>query len=465
MASLSRAPLLACTMLLIGCAAGPDYVAPTPGAATAGGYLDAPPSSDPIAAPTPTWWRLYKDPVLDQLIADAFEANTDLRIATANLRRSRALLSEGRSARLPSTMLRAQATDAQSSPDAAALAADAEPNAYEAWATINYEVDLVGRLTRGVQAARADAQAQEAARDLVRITVAADVASAYADVCSLAGQLRAAERAAAVQLRTSDIAQRRLEAGDASGLEAAQARAELERTRSTTPLLRAERRIALYRLAVLTGRSPADYPRAAESCMDSPRLTGPLPVGDAGGLLRRRPDVRQSERKLAAATARVGVAIADLYPRLSFGLSAGVTAEENGDAVTRLQATPLITWTFPNIAGARARIAQARAGADVALAEWDAAVLRSLREVESALVQYNAERERHASLTVLRERSAFAADRARMRREAGEDSPLVQLDAERRLAEAEALLAQSSRALATDEVTLFLALGGGWEGN
>lgn len=455
----------AMVLMASACASGPSYEQPVAPVASNAAFVSADPTLFASEPPPGEWWRLYNDPLLDQLITDAFSANTDLRVAAGNLRRARALLSEARSARLPSTTLRAQSTDASSRPEAAALAADAEPNAYEAWADISYEFDLFGRIEHGVQANRADAQAQQAAYDLVRITVAADVAHAYSDVCAIGAQVRAAERAASAQTESARVAERRLQLGEASGLEAAQAQAELARTRAELPSLVAERRVALYRLAVLTGRQPADYPRALEACFAPPQFTNLIPIGDAGALLRRRPDIRQAERKLAASSARVGVAISDLYPRLTLGFSGGVTAEQNGDAVTRLQLTPLISWTFPNIAGARARIAQARAGSDVALAEWDGAVLKALRETESALAQYAGELDRSRALTIMRDQSAVAAQRARLRRDAGADSPLTQLDAERRLAEAESLLAASQRQLASNRITLFLALGGGWETN
>lgn len=455
----------AMALMASACASGPSYEPPVTPVAENAAFV----SGDltlyaPEQAPG-EWWRLYNDPLLDQLIGDALAANTDLRVAAGNLRRARALLGEARSVRLPSTTLRAQATDASSRPQAAARAADAEPNAYEAWADISYEIDLFGRIERGVQANRADAQAQQAAYDLVRITVAADVAHAYADVCAIGAQVRAAERAAVAQTNGASIAERRLELGEASGLEAAQAQAELARTRAALPSLAAERLNALYRLAVLTGRQPANYPRAPEACFSPPQLASLIPIGDAGALLRRRPDIRQAERRLAASTARVGIAISDLYPRLSLGFSGGVTAEQNGDAVTRLQLAPLIRWTFPNIAATRARIAQARAGADVALAEWDGAVLNALRETESALTHYAGELDRSRSLATMRAQSAVAAQRARLRRETGEDGPLNQLDAERRVADAESLLAASHRQLARYQITLFLALGGGWEHN
>lgn len=458
----STAVVTTLAVLVSACASGPTYVAPTPSVTAGESFIGA---NNPLYASTPLtgdWWRLFNDPLLDGYIKDALAANTDLRVAEGNLRRSRALLNESRSARLPSTTLRAQTTDASSAPRAAAVAADSEPNAYEAWANINYQLDLFGGIRRGIEASRADAEAERAAYDLVRITVVADVARAYADVCALGLQLQAVDRGATAQAESARITQLRYENGDVSGLDAAQARAELERTRSAKPSLAAERNAALFRLAVLTGKPPAAFPRTAEVCVSPPALSAPLPVGDVGAMLRRRPDIRRAERSLAAATARIGVAIADLYPKVSIGIAGGVTAKTNADAVFRLQTTPLITWSFPNITATRTRIAQARAGADIALAAWDGAVLNALREAETALAQYAGEVERNRMLKELRAQSAIAADRARLRRDEGMDSPLALLLAEQRLAEAEALVAASDRHLATAQIALFLALGGGW---
>jgi outer membrane protein TolC len=189
-------------------------------------------------------------------------------------------------------------------------------------------------------------------------------------------------------------------------------------------------------------------------------------VGDGAGLLSRRPDVRAAERRLAAATARIGVATADLYPSISLGGSIGTTAGSLGDltsgAAVRYGIGPLISWSFPNIAVARARIAQAEASQQAALAEFDGIWLGALRETESGLTQYARGLDRVSALNRGAEQAREAARIARLRYEAGRESFQVVLDAERQLATTEAALAQAEGQLSTSLVSLFLALGGGW---
>jgi len=189
-------------------------------------------------------------------------------------------------------------------------------------------------------------------------------------------------------------------------------------------------------------------------------------VGDGAALLRRRPDIRQAERSLAAATARIGVATADLYPKISLGLSAasGGPASMFGDRGTfGWSLGPLISWTVPNTGAAQARIAQAEASTKAALAQFDKTVLNALRETESALAVYARQLDREAALKAARDQSAEAAAQARQLFQYGKTDYLTVLDAERTLASNESALAASRAELSQDQIALFLALGGGWE--
>jgi outer membrane protein TolC len=183
-----------------------------------------------------------------------------------------------------------------------------------------------------------------------------------------------------------------------------------------------------------------------------------LPVGDGATLIARRPDIREAERKLAAATVRIGVARADLYPRIQLGGSGGLIGG-GSDAIL----TPLITWAFPNQSAIRARIAGARGNADGALAAWDGVMLRALREVETALSDYSAENQRRRSLAAAVAESERAVRRAQSRHRLGADSYLVVIDAERSRNSAASQLLASDLRLAQIQVSLFRALGGGWE--
>ncbi len=458
---MTRALLAGAAALALGaCAVGPDYVAPTPAPAAGAPFASGQSPAFTGDEPPGRWWSLFGDPLLDSLVEQALVNNTDLRAAAANLARARAVLRESRAGLLPSTNLTGGVTHGQ------------EPGGptgevFDAGLDVGYQLDLFGRVRRGIEASRADAEAVQAAFDLTRVTVAAETTRAYADACSAGRQLAVANETLRIQERTFDLTRRLFEGGRATALDTNQAGALLDQTRAAIPTLEAARDTALFRLAVLTGRPPAEFPQEVAACVAAPTLADPIPVGDGAGLLARRPDIRAAERELAAATARIGVATADLYPSISIGGSVGTTATSSGNLFSsdsfRFGIGPLISWSFPNIAVARARIAQAEASNEAALARFDGAWLNALQETESALTRYARELDRRAALTRARDQSGEAARIARLRYQAGREGFQVVLEAERTLAQADAALAQSEAQLSDQLITLFLALGGGWQ--
>jgi outer membrane protein TolC len=233
------------------------------------------------------------------------------------------------------------------------------------------------------------------------------------------------------------------------------------------PSFAADQRNALFRLAVLTGKPPTEADPRARSCAMPPQLKTPIPTGDGALLLKRRPDIRQADRRLAAATARIGVATADLYPKISLGGSVSGQGTTPGAVISNngfgFSIGPAISWTFPNIGAARARIAQSKASTEAALASFDGVVLSALRETESSLSDYTGGRERNAALRSARDQSAEAARIVRLRYRIGSENFLSVLDAERTLAAADAQLAASDAALTTQQIAVFKSLGGGWE--
>jgi NodT family efflux transporter outer membrane factor (OMF) lipoprotein len=301
----------------------------------------------------------------------------------------------------------------------------------------------------------------------VRITVAAETARAYADACAFHEQADVARQSVQIEQQTFDIAVRQRDAGATSDLDVARAATLLDQTRAQIPTLEGQRRSALYQLAVLTGRPPELISPEADACKAAPGLEQPIPVGDGAALLRRRPDVKRAERQLAAATARVGVAVANLFPAVTLGAAAtsgGPTLGSLGryQNVT-LSAGPLISWSFPNLAVAAAQTASAKAGASAALSTYNGVVLNALQETEQALAAYGGELDRHAALVSARDHSSEALRLAKVRFDAGGASFLDLLDAQRTQADAQAALAQSDQALITDQIGVFKALGGGWE--
>ncbi len=467
MSRVMRAMLLSATGLLGACTVGPQFHAPATPPVAAGAFVSAAPAIASKAPAPAQWWRLYDDPALDALVTRAFAANTDIRVAVANLAQARAVLAESRSARLPSTTASAGAGYGRNVVATPGGQRAVNSEFYSLGFDMSYELDLYGRVTNSIRAARADADALAAARDAVLVSVAAETTRAYADGCSAARQLVVAQESLKLQSESFDLTERLAQAGRGSPLDVARARAQLESTRATLPGFVGNRRSALFRLAVLTGQPPSQIDPAAASCKVAPRLRKPLPVGDGAALLQRRPDIRQAERKLASATAQIGIQTAALFPQIRLGGSAQTAATSVSNLFapsgTTFSLGPLISWTFPNITVARARIAQARAGSYAALASFDGVVLTALQETETALSDYGASLDRNAALRSARDQSAEAARIVNLRYRYGAESFLNVLDAERTLANAEAELASSDAALTTNQIAVFKALGGGWE--
>lgn len=470
----AAAAIATAAALLAGCArmpVGPDYAAPAPlslqQTASAGPFQSSPgvASDDPLPA---GWWQLYQDPQLDGLVEAAFAHNTDLRQAMAHLERDQALASEVRGAEQPSVALNGGAGFGHAS-GLALLQRDHVPPSrftYSAGLGLSYPLDLLGQLRRAIEAAEAGTGAAQAAVDLVRVNVAAGTARAYAQVCAGGLRLRSARTSLQLQQEAVRLTERLQQAGKVGDIDSARAQGLLEQLRAALPPLQAQRQAALYQLATLTGKAPRDFPAAVADCAQPPRLAGLLPVGDGAALLRRRPDVRQAERRLAAATARVGVAMADLYPKVSLGLSAASAGFANRLAnreTLSYSLGPLISWTLPHTGVAHARIAQAQASTRAAAAQFDGTVLSALREVETALDAYARLLDRHAALAAARDHSATVALQASTLYAHGKTAQLEALDAQRTLAASEAALAASQAQLADAQCAVFLALGGGWE--
>jgi NodT family efflux transporter outer membrane factor (OMF) lipoprotein len=458
---------LACGVaLLAGCAVGPDYSSPMSSAPAQADFEGAAAPSFAAEEPPGDWWRLYDDPALGSVVQEALDANTDLAVAAANIARAEAVLRGARRGRLPSAEIGAGSTTGRQNIVGLTPPISFEDTIYDVGFDVSYQIDLFGRVRRAVEASTAQAAAVEAAYDVTRITVAAEAALAYADACAAAFQLDVATSSVELQRRSYELTRRLLDAGRGTGLDVARASAAVEQTRALVPALEARRRAALYRLAVLMGRPPVEFPSEAAACRTPPILSGRIPVGDGAALLRRRPDVRQAERELAAASARVGVAAAELYPSVSIGASAGAVALSASDLsvsdASRWSIGPLLSWSFPNRSVARARVAEAEASTAAALASFDGAWLDALRETETALSDYVNELERVDALTAARDSSADAARLANARFEAGQVSFLDVLQAELTLAGAQMGLAESEARVATLQIALFLALGGGW---
>lgn len=412
------------------------------------------------------WWRLYNDPALDGLVQQALAANKDVAVAIANVDLARASLRGSRSQRLPQTGISAGAQYGRPS------GLDRQPGRHEDWALssgldISYEIDLFGRVRHDIEAARADVSAAEADRDAVRVVVAAETARAYADILTSQRQLDVAQQTVSLLDESVRLSAKRFEAGRTNKLDLVRISSLRDQQRARIPEFQAQLDSATFRLATLTGRTPAERP-VIKSNGKLLELGQAIPVGDGRALLARRPDVRAAERRLAASTARIGVATADLYPRIAIGGSLAASATTiaslfTGGAIGFL-AGPLLNWSFPNQGAARAKVAGAEAQSRADLARFDKTVLTALEETETALSRYSNEIQRRQSLEGARDQAEQAARITRAQLREGRADSLAVLDAERTLAQSEADLADADARLVDDQVDLFRALGGGWQG-
>jgi NodT family efflux transporter outer membrane factor (OMF) lipoprotein len=462
--------LVTAVTMLLGCTVGPHYTPPAPVDGAQAPLVSLLPTAETPAQPPDEWWRLYHDAMLDQLLAEAFTANTDLKIAEANLIAARAILEGAKAARYPDTKLEAGGTYGRDpiTEEILELGGHRPENLWiiDALLDVSYEVDLFGHVRRSIEASRADAAANAAARDTVKITVAAETTRAYAQICALGEQIAVARHSLEVVSRENDITGKRHEAGANSQFDVVRAQGLVAQVRASIPPLEGQRRAALFELATLLGRAPSRAPMQAEACVQPPQLDALIPVGDGVELLRRRPDIRGAERRLAAATARVGVATADLYPRISLiGFFGGVSTTFPTLTTNDARAWgvgPSISWSFPNQAGPRARVRQAKASADAALAGFDASVLRALKETEQSLSAYGSELDRRQALADEQTSAQKAFDLAHEQFLAGALTNLDLLTTEQSLVAVDAAVAVSDTALVQDQIAVFKALGGGW---
>ncbi|MBS0503881.1 MAG: efflux transporter outer membrane subunit [Proteobacteria bacterium] len=453
-------------LTLSACAVGPNYVAPATRPVAAAPFVSTSVAATPAAAIDGDWWRLYNDPLLDRLVADALTANTDIRVAVARLERALASLHEVRANRTPQINVGGSAQYGRLPGAQRAPGADRENWNVDTGLDVAYEVDLFGRISRNIEAATGDVGAAEADANAVRVAVAAETARAYADAASSAERLGVAQRIVDLLDRSVTLMKKREAAGLQTPLDTARIAALRDQRAADIPSLQAQRQSALFRLATLTGRAPQELPSEVAARTTTLKLDTPIPVGDGQALLARRPDVHAAERRLAAATARIGVATADLYPRITLGGSVGSSGSGFGNLFGANPLTwllgPLVNWSI-NQGPARARIAGAEADSKAALATFDGTVLNALEETETALTVYARALERRAALQSATDAAETAARITRARQREGQVDSLELLDAERTLADAQASLAAADAAISRAQVDLFRALGGGWQ--
>jgi outer membrane protein, multidrug efflux system len=448
--------------LLAGCVAvGPDYSPPQPDVpahwSTAAGGRATP------QAELAQWWRQFNDPVLEGLVADALKANLDLATARAQLREARAQRELAAAGLSPSVDASVSASSSKSS---AETGSGTSRNLYGAGFDASWEADVFGGTRRGVQAAQADLEASVASLHDVQVSLVAEVAVNYIGLRTAQRRLAIATSSLASLREAYDLARWRMQAGLASELDVAQARTELESAQATVPTLRTSVVEARHRLAVLLGLKPGELRARLGTAGAIPVLDHAVMVGIPADTLRQRPDVRVTERQLAAQTARLGEAEAARYP--SFNLSGSIGLEAltlsglgSGDAGTR-SLLGSITAPIFDAGRIRANIAVQDAKLEQARLAYRSTVLKALEEVENALAGVANADERRLRL----ERAAASAQDtlliARQRYSSGLTDFLSVLDSQRTMLNLEDELASSAGALATAQIQLYKALGGGW---
>ncbi len=460
---------LAVACIAAGCAVGPNYHPPETTAPPqfANGAQAGFTTNEPVAA----WWCAFHDNELTKLVDWAASSNLDLRVATANLLEARALRLGARADFLPVASGNASYNNNTYS-DAALFNAPGAPRRqelYDLGFDATWELDFFGRLRRSYAARTAEIQAAVGARRDVLVSLAAEVARNYFELRGAQDELAVLRRNAGNQTDTLKLTQARLDAGGGTELDVAQARAEVNNTLAAIPPVESAIAHAIHRIGVLTGRQPEALAVELQEPRPLPALPELVDIGDPARLLRRRPDVRAAERNLAAATSRIGVAVADLFPRVIFNGSIGLEANTfsglGRPGSDNHSFGPSITWAALDYGHVRARITASKAEADAQLAQYEQIVLTSLEETENALVDYGRARKRRDYLAQSVEASQAAATLSRSRYDNGATDFLSVLDAERVLLQAQDQLARTQTDTATALVAVYKALGGGWGNN
>ncbi len=467
-APLTFSALLALAGLgLTGCVTvGPDYTPAAPDAPAGWSRLDT--SAQPVVrAETPgdlgQWWQTLDDPLLSGLVAEAQQASPDLRSAQARLREARGRRTVAAAGRLPSVTASGSASRTESSEESGS---GTTRNFYSAGLDASWELDVFGGVRRGVEAAEADLDTSRANLDATRVSLAAEVALNYVEVRALQTRLGIARANLASQSETLQLTDWRAQAGLVSSQDVEQARSNREQTRAQIPTLETSLAEAEHRLDLLLGKAPGALHARLAPPGTLPVVPPQIAVGIPADTLRQRPDVRAAERKLAAETARVGVAEAARYP--SFKLSGSIGLEAltlgalgNGGAATSSLLAGITGPVF-NAGRLRAQVEIQDAVREQAQVAYEQAVLTALQDVENALVALARNREREQALSSAVDSARNAAEFARQRYSAGLIDFQSVLDTERSLLSFEDSLASTRADGVSALIRLYKALGGGW---
>ena len=457
--------------LLGGCAVGPNYKRPQV-AVPSQWTVAATRGTETKSAETDEWWASFQDPELNSLVERSAKQNLDLQLALERVQEARAARGVARSGYFPSIYGAASGTRnrqlviAPVGPQNSPVIAPVEYNNFQGGLSASWELDVFGGIRRNVQAATADMTAAEENRRDVLVILLGDVGRVYAQLRGFQRRLEIANKNISTQQDTLYLTTARARAGLATELDVSRAAAQLESTKSVVPSLISGIDASIHRLSILLGEEPGALRSELEKTSPIPSAGPEVDVGLPSDLLKRRPDIRRSEAQLAAATARIGEAKADLFPRFVLTGTAGRQAAQLHDltlgAANFYSVGPGIS--LPLFTGGRIRsnIAVQSSRQREAVIGYQSTVLNALEEVQNALVNYAQEQERRDRLNEAAKQSQLAVDLATEQYKAGLTDFLSVLDAQRELYAEEDQAVQSETSVTTDVIALYRALGGGW---
>jgi multidrug efflux system outer membrane protein len=482
-----KKPLTIVLLISAGCTVGPDYRAPkiTMPAEFAQSASAAQTTTRPTTQPVnlAQWWTTFDDPTLNTLIEQAVKSNQDLKIAESRVREARALRTIAGAAQWPTLDASGAYNRTRRSENISGIAGgsgptggaggfsfgDRDENFYQVGFDASWELDIFGAVRRSVEAANADLAGFEENRRDVLVTLLSEVARNYLELRGLQRQRQVAVANLQSQRETLELSTSRFKAGVANELDVKRSEALLASSEATIPSIEASIARTIHRLNVLEGRQPETQAQELAQERPVPRSVGQVPLGLPSELLRRRPDIRRAERDLAAATARIGVAMGDLFPRFALTGGIGLQSSDLSDLPKSSSEFwslgPSFRWPIFSGGRIRANIGVQNERQEQALSRYDQTVLLALEDVENALINYGKEQERFRSLDAAVRANRRAVEMSNELYTRGVIDFLNVLDAQRALFVAEEQLIISEKNLSADLVALYKALGGGWESN
>lgn len=451
-----------CLAALGGCTVGPDFVSPSTEVPKAWAQPTTRPATQPAEAPDlARWWKAFNDPLLSSLVERAMESNLDLRLAQSRIRQARASRGIAVSGLGPSVAATGSYSRGQSGSGTPVT------GRYQAGFDAGWEIDIFGGVRRGIEAADAQLQATIEDRRSVQVTLTGEIASLYVQLRSLQQRIAFARKNLQIQTHSADLTRQRFEGGFVSGLDVANAQAQVATTRSQIPLLESSARQTLYAIEVLMDRPPGAMAEELSQTAEIPYAPPDVPLGLPADLLRRRPDIRRAEADAHAATANIGVATADLFPRVTINASLGWQADSLSSLLTPASRFwsfgPAVTWNAFQSGRVLSNIEVQKALQEQSILAYRQTVLAAILEVENALVASAKEQEHRKALI-----DAVAANRRAVQLAGelytqGNTDFLNVLSAQQGLLNSEDALVQSTAAISTNLIALYKALGGGWE--